>query len=221
MKRTRQEALATREQILDAAECVFAEQGVSAATLDAVALRAGFTRGAVYGHFRNKRALLAEVMQRVTLPMDVFANAVDDGADPDPLGEIRQRLLYFLGTVVVAPRNRRLCEVLYTKSEHTNITACIFDMQRDAAVGGREQFGRHLAHAVARGQLPPGLDVKRAAGVVHAFLGGVLREWLLGRDAIALPRDAANLTDVCIGMLRLVPLLRPECASEQERCLRG
>lgn len=187
MKRTRQEALATREQILDAAECVFTEQGVSATTLAAVALRAGFTRGAIYGHFLNKRALLAEVMQRATLPMDAFASAIADGTNPDPLGEIRQRLLTFLGTVVVAPRNRRLCEVLYTKCEHTEITACIFDTQRDAAIDGRAQFGRRLAHAVARGQLPPGLDVERAAGVVHAFLGGVLRDWLLERDAIALP----------------------------------
>ncbi|MDR5762052.1 TetR family transcriptional regulator [Caballeronia sp. LZ035] len=221
MKRTRHEALATRELILDAAERVFAEQGVSGATLDAVALRAGFTRGAVYGHFRNKSALLAEVMQRVTLPMDAFASTIADGTNPDPLGEIRQRLLHFLGTAVVEPRNRRLCEVLYTKCEYTEVTACIFDRQRDAAVDGRERFERCLSHAITRGQLPPGLDVERAAGVVLAFLGGVLRDWLLQQSAIALPRDAAYLTDVCIGMLRLVPSSCRCRAPEQERCLRG
>jgi TetR/AcrR family acrAB operon transcriptional repressor len=43
---------------------------------------------------------------------------------------------------------------------------------------------------------------------VHAFVGGVLRDWLLEQDSIMLPRDAEFLTDVCIGMLRCSPSLR-------------
>jgi TetR/AcrR family acrAB operon transcriptional repressor len=43
---------------------------------------------------------------------------------------------------------------------------------------------------------------------VHAFLGGVLRDWLLERDSIMLPRDAEFLTDVCIGLLSYSPSLR-------------
>ncbi|MFM0203698.1 TetR family transcriptional regulator [Paraburkholderia fungorum] len=57
MKRTRHQAQETRNQILDAAEWVFAEHGVAHTSLEDVAVRAGFTRGAIYGHFRNKGEL--------------------------------------------------------------------------------------------------------------------------------------------------------------------
>ena len=50
-RRTREEALATREQLLDAAEQVFRERGVGHASLAEVAYAAGVTRGAVYHHF--------------------------------------------------------------------------------------------------------------------------------------------------------------------------
>ena len=43
MKRTRQQALETRNQILDAAEWVFVERGVAHTSLEDVAVRAGFT----------------------------------------------------------------------------------------------------------------------------------------------------------------------------------
>ncbi|MFJ7149054.1 TetR family transcriptional regulator [Streptomyces sp. NPDC100445] len=47
----------TRERVLTAAAEVFAAQGYSRATLDAVAERIGMTKGALYGHFPSKRSL--------------------------------------------------------------------------------------------------------------------------------------------------------------------
>jgi TetR/AcrR family acrAB operon transcriptional repressor len=46
MKRTRQQAQDTRNQILDAAEWVFAEHGVAHTSLEDVAVRAGGSRAA-------------------------------------------------------------------------------------------------------------------------------------------------------------------------------
>ena len=45
---------ATRERLLDAAFEVFAEQGVHASTVEQIAERAGFTRGAFYSNFTTK-----------------------------------------------------------------------------------------------------------------------------------------------------------------------
>ena len=61
------------------------------------------------------------------------------------------------------------------------------------------------------GNCRPDLDTVRASGVVPAFLGGVLRDWLLEQGAIVLPRDAEYLADACIGMLRHSPSLRQQC----------
>src|SRR5690606_41278730 len=68
-RRTKAEAEATREAILDAAEEVFIENGVSRATLEQIARRAGVTRGAVYWHFKDKNDLFTAMINRVRLPM--------------------------------------------------------------------------------------------------------------------------------------------------------
>src|SRR3990170_7558084 len=52
----------THRQLLDAAERVFVRLGYQGATLDAIAAEAGFTKGAVYWHFRNKEALFLELL---------------------------------------------------------------------------------------------------------------------------------------------------------------
>jgi AcrR family transcriptional regulator len=54
----------TRARLTEAAEQVFAEVGFHAATLDAVAARAGMTKGAVYGNFRSKEELLLSTYRR-------------------------------------------------------------------------------------------------------------------------------------------------------------
>ncbi len=54
----------TRARLSEAAEAVFAERGYHAATLDAVAARAGMTKGAVYGNFRDKEDLLLSTYRR-------------------------------------------------------------------------------------------------------------------------------------------------------------
>src|SRR5258708_26465376 len=53
----------TRQHLLAAASEVFARRGYAAATIDEVAERAGFSKGAVYSNFSSKEHLLMAVMQ--------------------------------------------------------------------------------------------------------------------------------------------------------------
>ena len=53
-----------REEILDAAASVFAQQGYDAATMDAVAQRVGLTKAALYYYVPGKAELLAAVCSR-------------------------------------------------------------------------------------------------------------------------------------------------------------
>ena len=144
MKRTRQQALETRDRILDAAEWVFSEHGVARRTLEDVAMRAGFTRGAIYGHFRNKVELFVAMTDRVMLPMEMLVLASADAEEPDPLGKIRQLLVFCLRRTAVEPHSRRVFEVLFTKCEYTRDMDLVFDRQRNATRNGRKQLERLL-----------------------------------------------------------------------------
>ena len=52
----------THRLLLDAAERVFVRLGYQGATLDFIAAEVGFTKGAVYWHFKNKEALFLELL---------------------------------------------------------------------------------------------------------------------------------------------------------------
>ena len=56
---------ATRQKLLDAAAQVFAEEGLDAASVEAICDRAGFTRGAFYSNFETKDELFLELAGRV------------------------------------------------------------------------------------------------------------------------------------------------------------
>src|SRR3984893_19251435 len=63
MSRTQEERKAdTRARLLDAAATLFADRGIDAVSVDAVADAAGRTSGAVYAHFGSKQGLLLALM---------------------------------------------------------------------------------------------------------------------------------------------------------------
>ena len=71
VRRTKQEALETREKLLDAAETLFQREGVSRTSLQQIAQEAGVTRGAVYWHFKDKAELFDAMMRRATMPLEL------------------------------------------------------------------------------------------------------------------------------------------------------
>ena len=98
-RKTKEEALETRNAILDAAELVFHERGVSATSLAEIAEAAGVTRGAIYWHFVNKEALYDAMIQRVFAPVEAkFAELTQD-TDANPIEILRQIALFVVGRV--------------------------------------------------------------------------------------------------------------------------
>jgi len=74
----------TRARLLEAARDVFVTTGYRGATLDSIAARAGFTKGAVYWHFPNKQALfLALVEDSIAATTVILKNLLSDHGD-DP-----------------------------------------------------------------------------------------------------------------------------------------
>ncbi|MBI4030700.1 MAG: TetR family transcriptional regulator, partial [Proteobacteria bacterium] len=68
MRRTKKDAEQTREDILDAAVCLFSERGIQTTTLDEIASKVGVTRGAVYWHFENKMDIFDALHERLHRP---------------------------------------------------------------------------------------------------------------------------------------------------------
>jgi AcrR family transcriptional regulator len=79
-ERTEARRLAARERIVDAAHALIAADGYRAASVAAVATRAGVATGSVYRHFPSKADLFAEVFRRASQrEVDAVAAALADG----------------------------------------------------------------------------------------------------------------------------------------------
>ena len=65
-------AEARREEILDAAQVCFQEQGYHSTTVDEIAARAGLSKGAIYWHFKGKRELFLAIFDRYLQAFDAY-----------------------------------------------------------------------------------------------------------------------------------------------------
>ena len=206
-RRTKEEAQATRVQILDAAEQVFQAQGVSRASLAEVAKAAGVTRGAIYWHFENKIDLFQAMLERLHLPLEELARASEDEDEPDPLGCMRDLLIMALTRLASEPQTRRTHDILRYKCEYTGELLGLRERMQALSIECDQRIAKALGNAVSRGQLPADLDCQRAAICLHAYIEGLEANWLLVPN-YDLTTQAPSLVEAVLDMLRSSPALR-------------
>jgi TetR/AcrR family transcriptional regulator, acrAB operon repressor len=202
VRRTREEALATRNQIIDTAERVFNETGVSRTSLADIADSAGVTRGAIYWHFKNKADLFQAMIERVALPMEDMVRAAADDAAEDPLERVRAACIYVLRRTSTDPQVKRVLEIAFFKCEIDKDIQQLVGRQMECRAEGMEMFQKAFRNAIRRGQLPKGVDVRRATIGLMALVDGLLYNWLLKPQMFPLAKDAACFVDMYLAGLQ-------------------
>lgn len=223
VRRTKEEALETRYRILDTAELVFHENGVSRTSLEQIAKAAGVTRGAIYWHFKNKADLFTAMFDRIRLPMETMVEKCrDNDPDSDPIGTLRKVFILILRETVRNPQRRRVLEILFNKCEYTDEMHSVIERHQEACADGRTHIERSLRSAIVLGQLPADLDPRQAAVLMHAMITGLIGDWLFMPQCFDMETRAVDMVDGCFDMLRLSRALRspgatpdrpPGCAS--------
>lgn len=209
-RRTKEDAEATRNALLDAAERVFYDKGVSRASLDDIAREAGATRGAIYWHFKDKVDLFAAMLERVTLPLEQSPAEGGAGVLVDPVLQLRAMLHDVLHAVVHDERARRVFEIAMYKVEYAQELLAV----RDRHVGVCDGFRRKLEVAL--------LTAARARGVVlsvpcdvatlglWALFDGLLQGWILRQGDFDLLAVGRVTIDVYLRGLGFEWVDRPE-----------
>jgi len=208
VRRTKEEAEETRVHILDAAERVFYDKGVSRSSLADVAAAAGVSRGAIYWHFENKVDMFQAMLERLRLPLEELARASESEDEPDPLGRMRELLIKALKRVQNDPQSRRISEILQHKCEYTDELGDLRQRMQALSLECDQRIAKALRNAVSKGQLPPRLNCQQAAVCLHAYIEGLQANWLLVPRGFALAAQAENLVDALFDMLRNSPALQ-------------
>lgn len=205
-KRSKEEAMETRERILDAAVEVFHARGVARPSLSDVAALAGVTRGAVYGHFTNKGDLFNALCERVSLPTEAVCEADPHAYENDPLGLLRATWIYMLERTV--SDWRRILEIIFHRCEIVEDNGSIQQRMLAGYSEASNHFAGLMAKAVQKKQLPADLDLELATFIAHGTMIGLISNWLLAPDAYDLPAEYTRCVDAALDLLRLSPAVR-------------
>jgi TetR/AcrR family acrAB operon transcriptional repressor len=202
VRRTKEEALETRDRILDTAEQLFSEKGVSRASLADIADAAGVTRGAIYWHFKNKQDLFSAMLARVALPMEEMVRRAADESAQDPLAALRACCIYVLQQTASDPRCRRVFGIVAHKCEYVKEQRGLVKRDLQCRTQVMTMIERALRNAVRKGSLAQHVDVQRAAIGLQAYVDGLMHNWLLEPNGYALAQEAEALVDIYFDGLR-------------------
>lgn len=220
-RKTKLEALETRNSLLDAAELLFQQRGVSRCSLQDIALAAGVTRGAIYWHFQDKAELFNAMMERATMPLEEGMQPPSAEATCLTLSELRWGLVNVFYTAMHNERTRRVFEIAMQKVEYSGEMQALQERKLAAHREWREQNRAAFDHAIHLGQLPAGLDTRVAAVALVALVDGLLHQWMMDQssfDLLAVGQTSVEgfLTGLALNARNLLPPM-----SEQERARLG
>jgi len=185
-RRTKEEAAATRDSILDAAEKLFVEQGVSRTTLQHIATQAGVTRGAIYWHFDDKGALFNAMMERVTLPFECALSRLGKVDPATVLDDVRNFFVEIFRVTETNPQARRVLEIASLKVEFVSEMDAVRVRRRQSKCDLTAQVVERLRLAQAGGQIKPDVDPQMLALGLWSLMDGLIRNWMFEPTAFSL-----------------------------------
>lgn len=143
-RKTKEESQKTRDGILDAAERVFLEKGVGTTAMADLADAAGVSRGAVYGHYKNKIEVCLAMCDRAFGQIEV----PDENARVPALDILLRAGMGFLRQCCEPGSVQRVLEILYLKCERSDENEPL--LRRRELLEKPAAFDLHAADALFR-----------------------------------------------------------------------
>lgn len=194
VRRTKEEAERTRNDLLDAAEELFFDRGVAHTSLEQVARAAGVTRGALYWHFADKAALFEAMQARARLPQEDVLEGLFDDPEGCPLLTLRDACRDALRLLATDKRRQRVYAILMHRCEYVEEMEAVAERKMRNTMAMVDGLTRLFARAAEEGLLSPHWKPRPAALGLHGMLVGMVNEWLLHPEEF----DLAVLGPQCV-----------------------
>ncbi|MFQ5922680.1 MAG: TetR family transcriptional regulator [Anaerolineales bacterium] len=194
MRRTKEEALITRENILTAALEVFGRYGYSSARLEDIADAAEVTRGAIYHHFGSKEELYIALVKERSAGVNQLAEEILN--QEGTAIEIIRRLL--LGLLTYAAENKEYRALLELAASKVELTEGLESVQEETTMGRRQlaaYLQELLSQGIQAGDIRSDLAVRPAAWSLISFMNGVGLIWIQDPSAFSLCEDGEAVVD--------------------------
>lgn len=166
MRKTKEEAQKTREQLMQSALDTFLEHGVARTSLAAIARNAGVTRGALYWHFKNKEDLFEALFGQI---FSACSASLSDGLKESGGHGLRRMLYDMFERIQSDDTHRKLFTIIHLKCEFTEETRAVFDVQKKYIALWKEQLHALIRRCTERGELPAALARPRRLLPAHRY----------------------------------------------------
>lgn len=201
MRRTKEEAEITKQNILESGLEVFSRKGYAATRVEDIAEQANVTTGAIYHHFGGKSDLYIALVKKGDARANKLAQQiVEKGGTPaTKLRRLLVRLFQFLED---DGEYRAVVELFLNRTEIAPDLTTI----REQSLAGRRQLANYFAalikQGVEAGEFRSSLSPQDAALALVGFMNGMALIWIQDQEHFSIKERAENLAELFLaGMI--------------------
>jgi len=199
-RKTKADALKTRQHLIDVAITLFAKNGVSTTTLADIADAAGMTRGAIYWHFDSKTSLFNEIWNiQSCISLEIRRKLSPKILDND-LKLLREIMIETLRFISSDRRQYELLQILYHTCEFNGEMYSEREI-RERYWFNRERMKKILRKCISKGQIPVNTNIELTITIIHGYFSGIIKNWLMQPENLNLYEQAPDVVDSLILML--------------------
>lgn len=187
MRRTKEEAEKTRLKVIEAALTLFSRNGYSNTTLAMIAKEAGYSRGPIYWHFKNKDDLYQAVLAYSQEPLEALV--AEAASHQQPLQAIERFASRWLELLVEDAWFRQSFEILLNKTELTEALAPTLKRERKLTRRIIDALSVLVAEAQHQSLLPAAQSPESLALLIYTQLMGVTQSWLFAPRLFSLKQQ--------------------------------
>lgn len=188
MRRTKEDAEKTRLKVIEAALELFSKHGYSHTTLAMIASAAGFSRGPIYWHFKNKDELYEAVLHYSQEPLEQLV-AQSMALQATPVQAIQYLCRHWFSLLLENPWHRQSFEILLNKTELTAEMAGTVRRERKLTRLIVRSLSSLIDQGKTLGELPE-QDSEQSALLLYTALMGITHTWLLDPKLFSLKKNA-------------------------------
>lgn len=195
MRRTKEGAEITKQNILECGLEVFSRKGYAATRVEDIAKQANVTTGAIYHHFGGKSDLYIALVKKGDARANQLAQQiVEEGGTPaTKLRRLLVRLFQFLED---DGEYRAVVELFINRTEIVPELTTI----REQSLAGRRQLAHYFAdlikQGVEAGEFRSSLSPEDAALALVGFMNGMALIWVQDQEHFSIKERAENLVEL-------------------------
>ncbi len=193
-RKTKLEALKTRQHLIDVAITLFAKNGVSTTTLADIADAAGMTRGAIYWHFDSKVSLFNEIWNTQTCISQEIRKKLKSQIPDDDFQLLREIFIETLKAISSDRRQYELLQILYHTCEFSGEMYSEREI-RERFWFNRERMSKILRSCISKGKIPLNTNIDLTITIIHGYFSGIIKNWLMQPENLNLYEQAPDVVD--------------------------